>query len=302
MTTRGLANSHSLKLPSVFHPGTLQLLWLQSRGRRRRMVERFRQPRRFLLSGVAIVLAALDLLFLVFVLVQFRYLFGGDAVVQVTAGLSYADYARRGFFELVTEVRDRLREGGLDEEATAPGEGEILVEEGLISEEQLAMALGEQQRRGRSLGRVLIDLGLVKEPDLVAALARRARYVLAVGTCASFGGVTAATGDAVATAPIGLVQTQGLETGVLILLPVYAPGSTSFGLDSVFAFVVAVVHVDRLIEEARAAGGRISREPGPTFYGGYAGVFVDPDGHPWEVAHNPGFSLGADGSISLPAD
>jgi type IV pilus assembly protein PilB len=51
--------------------------------------------------------------------------------------------------------------------------GEILVDEGLISEEQLAMALGEQQRRGRSLGRVLIDLGLVKEPDLVAALAMK---------------------------------------------------------------------------------------------------------------------------------
>jgi type IV pilus assembly protein PilB len=51
--------------------------------------------------------------------------------------------------------------------------GEILVDEGLITEEQLAMALGEQQRRGRSLGRVLIDLGLVKEPDLVAALAMK---------------------------------------------------------------------------------------------------------------------------------
>jgi type IV pilus assembly protein PilB len=51
--------------------------------------------------------------------------------------------------------------------------GEILVDEGLISEEQLSMALAEQQRRGRSLGRVLIDLGLVKEPDLVAALAMK---------------------------------------------------------------------------------------------------------------------------------
>jgi uncharacterized protein len=58
--------------------------------------------------------------------------------------------------------------------------------------------------------------------------------------------------------------------------------------------------VDRVIEEARAAGARISKEPGPTFYGGYAGVFVDPDGHPWEVAHNEGFPLAEDGSISLP--
>jgi catechol 2,3-dioxygenase-like lactoylglutathione lyase family enzyme len=59
--------------------------------------------------------------------------------------------------------------------------------------------------------------------------------------------------------------------------------------------------VDRVIEEARAAGARISREPARTFYGGYAGVFVDPDGHPWEVAHNPGFELAADGSeVRLP--
>jgi hypothetical protein len=53
------------------------------------------------LTEVATALAALDLLFLAFVLVQFRYLFGGDALVQLTAGLTYAEYARRGFFELV---------------------------------------------------------------------------------------------------------------------------------------------------------------------------------------------------------
>ena len=58
--------------------------------------------------------------------------------------------------------------------------------------------------------------------------------------------------------------------------------------------------VDRVIEQARAAGARIAREPGPTFYGGYAGVFLDPDGHPWEIAHNPGFRLADDGTISLP--
>jgi hypothetical protein len=57
--------------------------------------------------------------------------------------------------------------------------------------------------------------------------------------------------------------------------------------------------VDAVIEEARAAGGRIAREPGETFWGGYSGVFVDPEGHPWEVAHNPRWTLHEDGSISL---
>ena len=56
------------------------------------------------ITEVVTALAALDLLFLVFVLVQFRYLFGGDALVRVTPDLTYAEYARRGFFELVFAV------------------------------------------------------------------------------------------------------------------------------------------------------------------------------------------------------
>ncbi len=59
--------------------------------------------------------------------------------------------------------------------------------------------------------------------------------------------------------------------------------------------------VDALIGEARAAGATITREPAPTFYGGYSGVFVDPDGHPWEVAFNPGMPLADDGSFVVPA-
>lgn len=58
--------------------------------------------------------------------------------------------------------------------------------------------------------------------------------------------------------------------------------------------------VDRVIDQARDAGAVIGREPGVTFWGGYSGVFIDPDGHPWEVAHNPGFPIDDDGNISLP--
>ena len=57
--------------------------------------------------------------------------------------------------------------------------------------------------------------------------------------------------------------------------------------------------VDSALEEARAAGATIAREGGQTFWGGYSGVFVDPDGHPWEVAHNPRWTLLEDGSIRL---
>jgi predicted lactoylglutathione lyase len=58
--------------------------------------------------------------------------------------------------------------------------------------------------------------------------------------------------------------------------------------------------VDALIEQARSAGATITREPSETFYGGYAGVFRDLDGHAWEIAHNPGFPLRPDGSVILP--
>jgi hypothetical protein len=56
---------------------------------------------------------------------------------------------------------------------------------------------------------------------------------------------------------------------------------------------------DAVIEEARRSGARIAREPAKTFWGGYSGIFVDPDGHPWEVAHNPHWTLEADGSVRL---
>jgi len=58
--------------------------------------------------------------------------------------------------------------------------------------------------------------------------------------------------------------------------------------------------VHEVIDPARMNGAEITREPAETFYGGYAGVFRDLDGHAWEVAHNPGFGLNDDGSVSLP--
>jgi uncharacterized protein len=59
--------------------------------------------------------------------------------------------------------------------------------------------------------------------------------------------------------------------------------------------------VDAVLTEAAAAGATIARAGAETFWGGYSGVFVDPEGHSWEVAHNPGWELDADGSVRLPA-
>ncbi|HEY7602814.1 MAG TPA: VOC family protein [Gaiellaceae bacterium] len=57
--------------------------------------------------------------------------------------------------------------------------------------------------------------------------------------------------------------------------------------------------VDRVIAEAEAAGGTILRRGAETFWGGYSGVFADPEGHSWEVAHNPHWTLGEVGAVSL---
>ncbi len=58
--------------------------------------------------------------------------------------------------------------------------------------------------------------------------------------------------------------------------------------------------VDAAYAAALAAGGRGLKAPEPVFWGGYSGYWADADGHVWEVARNPFWPLGADGSLTLP--
>jgi hypothetical protein len=92
--------------------GTAVLTWLTcgylvgvSSGTRLEVVRRLQSARPTLgIAQVATALGLVDLLFLGFVIVQFRYLFGGGAWVEVTPGLTYAAYARAGFFQLAAAV------------------------------------------------------------------------------------------------------------------------------------------------------------------------------------------------------
>jgi catechol 2,3-dioxygenase-like lactoylglutathione lyase family enzyme len=63
--------------------------------------------------------------------------------------------------------------------------------------------------------------------------------------------------------------------------------------------VASPAEVDAVLAQAEATGATIGRPGATTFWGGYSGVFVDPDGHPWEVAHNPGWVLAEDGTVRL---
>lgn len=57
--------------------------------------------------------------------------------------------------------------------------------------------------------------------------------------------------------------------------------------------------VDRVLAEVAAAGARILKPAEDAFWGGRSGYFADPDGHPWEVAWNPGFPLDGEGLVRL---
>jgi catechol 2,3-dioxygenase-like lactoylglutathione lyase family enzyme len=77
-----------------------------------------------------------------------------------------------------------------------------------------------------------------------------------------------------------------------------APG---FGGVTLAHNVRSPAEVEAVMQEASAAGATITREAGETFWGGYSGAFADPDGHPWEIAHNPRWRIEDDGSVTLPA-
>ncbi|MBO0686444.1 MAG: VOC family protein [Candidatus Dormibacteraeota bacterium] len=72
-----------------------------------------------------------------------------------------------------------------------------------------------------------------------------------------------------------------------------------FGAVSLAHNVRSPAEVDALMARAMQAGARITRPARAMDWGGYSGTFVDPEGHPWEIAHNPGWPLAEDGSVSL---
>lgn len=124
------------------------------------VMERVRLPRPALApSEIAVAVTLLNVLFLVFLAVQVRYLFGGASLVEVTAGLSYAEYARRGFFELVA--------------ATA-----LVVPVLLVAD----WAAAEDRKHGRRVLRAMSILTVVLLTGVLASAAYRMRlYQVAYG-------------------------------------------------------------------------------------------------------------------------
>ncbi|MGV9211489.1 VOC family protein [Micromonospora sp. RB23] len=78
------------------------------------------------------------------------------------------------------------------------------------------------------------------------------------------------------------------------------PGTDGFGGVTLAQNVRSRAEVDEVIATATKAGATVTKPAQETFYGGYAGYFADPDGHLWEIAWNPGFTLAEDGSLTVP--
>ncbi|WP_327681711.1 VOC family protein [Kitasatospora sp. NBC_00458] len=79
-----------------------------------------------------------------------------------------------------------------------------------------------------------------------------------------------------------------------------AGGEPSFRGVTLAVNLESPAQVDAALETAVAAGATVVKPPAPTSWGGYSGYFEDPDGHLWELAHNPFFPFTADGSLDLP--
>ena len=78
------------------------------------------------------------------------------------------------------------------------------------------------------------------------------------------------------------------------------PVGSGFGNVALAINVDVEEDVARVLDEAVAAGGRLVKAATRADWGGVTGYFADPDGHVWEVAHNPGFPMHPDGSLDLP--
>lgn len=95
---------------------------------------------------------------------------------------------------------------------------------------------------------------------------------------------------------LGLALYPKAHVAVDIAIPEpHLPGGTTLACN-----VETREQVDRFLDEAVAAGGRLLVAARDMPWGGYVGSFADPDGHPWEIAHVPGLPLSKDGALMLP--
>ena len=97
---------------------------------------------------------------------------------------------------------------------------------------------------------------------------------------------------------LGLYGLEAMAEDATLELAALEP-ARNFGGITLAYNVASPEAVDAILKEAVAAGAALVKPAQKVFWGGTSGYFTDPDGHPWEVAHNPFWTLKDDGSVSL---
>ena len=128
----------------------------------------------------------------------------------------------------------------------------------------------------------------------VADIARARRFYEALGFMAG-----RASQESVTFFPAGGVVLALFGRGALAEDAAVADSATGFSGIALAHNARSEADVDQALAEAVAAGAKLIKPAGKTFWGGYSGYFADPDGHLWEVAHNPYFTLDAEGRVVL---
>jgi predicted lactoylglutathione lyase len=129
----------------------------------------------------------------------------------------------------------------------------------------------------------------------VADIGRSSRFYETLGWKASSASVESTVFFQLGGMVLSLYSREALAEDACL-----SPEGSGFGGIMLAQNVRSEEAVDQLMAEAERAGARILKPAQRTSWGGYCGYFADPDGHPWEVAWNPGFTLEADGRLRLP--
>lgn len=108
-----------------------------------------------------------------------------------------------------------------------------------------------------------------------------------------------ASSEAIVFFDLGCLALALYERGALAKDARTDPAGAGFRAVTLAHNVDSPLAVDRTLDEAVAAGATLVKAGQEVFWGGYSGYFADPDGHLWEVAHNPFFALDAEGFLRL---
>jgi catechol 2,3-dioxygenase-like lactoylglutathione lyase family enzyme len=106
--------------------------------------------------------------------------------------------------------------------------------------------------------------------------------------------------DEIVFIPMGAIVLALYPRGLLAEDARLGAEGTGFGGITLAQNVATKPEVDAALGAAVQAGGKVLRPAQEVFWGGYSGYFADPDGHAWEVAYNPHWSLTPDGRVVLP--